>query len=90
MVWYAHLFQNFPQFVVIHMVKGFSIVNEAETDVFFWNSFAFFYDQMDFGNLISSSTSFSKSSCASGSSYFLGHILLKSDLKDFKHFHARM
>ena len=59
MVWYSHLFKNFPQFVVIHTVKGFSIVNEAEVDVFlelFW----FFYDPMDVDNLISGFSAFSK------------------------------
>ena len=51
MVWYSHLFKNFPQIVVIHTVKGFSIVNEAEVEVFLWNSLAFFYDPMDIGNI---------------------------------------
>ena len=50
MVWYSQLFKNFPQFVVIHTVKGFSIVDEAEVDFFFFNSFDFFYDPMDVGN----------------------------------------
>ena len=60
-VWYFHLFQNFPQFVVIHTVKGYSIVNEAEVAVFLEFS-CFLYDLMDAGNLISSSSGFSKSS----------------------------
>ena len=60
-VWYSHLSQNFPQFVVIHIVKGFSIVNEAEVDVFLEPS-CFFHDLADVGNLISSSSAFSKSS----------------------------
>ena len=60
-VWYSHLFKNFPHFVVIHTIKGFSIVNEAEVDVFLELS-CFFYDPMDVGNLISSSSAFSKSS----------------------------
>ena len=60
MFWYSHLFQNFPQFVVIHTVKGFSIVNEAEVDVFL-GFLCFFYDPMDVGNLISGSSAFSKS-----------------------------
>ena len=51
MVWYSHLFKNFPQIVVIHTVKGFSIVNEAEVEVFLWNSLAFFNDPMDIGNI---------------------------------------
>ena len=61
MVWHFHLFQNFPQFVVIHTAKGFSIVNEAEVNVFLEFS-CFFYDPMDVGNLISGSSAFSKSS----------------------------
>jgi len=60
-VWYSHLFKNFPQFVVIHTVKGLSIVNEAEVDVFLEFS-SFFYDPADVGNLISDSSAFSKSS----------------------------
>ena len=59
-VWYSHLFKNFPQFVVIHTVKGFSIVNEAEVDVFLEFS-CFFYDPLAVGNLISGSSAFSKS-----------------------------
>ena len=59
-VWYSHLFKNFPQFVVIHTVKGFSIVNEAEVDVFLKFS-CFFYDPLAVGNLISGSSAFSKS-----------------------------
>ena len=61
MVWYSHLFQNFPQFIVIHTVKGFGIVNKAEMDVFLELSW-FFDDPVDFGNLISGSSAFSKSS----------------------------
>ena len=61
MVWYSHLFQNFPQFVVIHTVKGFGIVNITEVDVFLELS-CFFDDLTDIGNLISSSSAFSKSS----------------------------
>ena len=60
-LWYSHLFKNFPQFVVIHIVKGFSIVNEAEVDVFLEFS-CFFYDPVDVGNVISGSDAFSKSS----------------------------
>ena len=58
-VWYSHLFQNFPQFIVIHTVKGFGIVNKAEIDVFLELS-CFFDDPADIGNLISSSSAFSK------------------------------
>ena len=61
MVWYSHLLKNFPQFVVIHTVKGFNIVNEAEVDVFLELS-CFFDDPTDVGNLISGSSAFSKSS----------------------------
>ena len=60
-VWYSHLFQNFPQFVVIHRVKGFDIVNKAEIDVFMELS-RFFDDPLDVGNLISGSSAFSKTS----------------------------
>ena len=59
MVWYSHLFQNFPQFIVIHTVKGFGIVNKAEIDVFLELS-CFFHDPADVGNLISDSSAFSK------------------------------
>ena len=61
MVWYSHLFKNVPQFVVIHIIKGFSIVDEAEIDVFLESS-CFFDDPVDVGNLISVSSAFSKSS----------------------------
>ena len=61
MVWYAHLFQNFPQFIVIHTVKGFGIVNKAEIDVFLGLS-CFLHDAADVGNLISGFSAFSKTS----------------------------
>ena len=61
MVWYSHLFKNFPQFVVIHTVKGFSVVSEAEEDVFLEFS-CFFCDPVNVGNLVSGSSAFSKSS----------------------------
>ena len=61
MVWYSHLLQNFPQFIVIHTVKGFGTVNKAEVDVFLELS-CFFNDPVDVGNLISGSSAFSKSS----------------------------
>ena len=61
MLWYSHLFKNIPHFVVIHTVKGFSVVNEEEEDVFLAIS-CFFYDPMDVDNLISGSSVFSKSS----------------------------
>ena len=74
MVWYSHLFKNFQQFVVIYTVKGFSIVNEAEEDVFLEFS-SFFYDPMDVGNFISGSSAFSKSSLNIWK--FMFHVLLK-------------
>ena len=80
MTWYLSLFKNFPQFVVIHKVKGFYIINEAEIDVFLEFSY-FFYDPTDIGNLISGSSTFSKSSLNVWK--FLVHILLKPSLKDF-------
>ena len=73
-VWYSHLFNNFPQFVVIHIVKGFSIVNKAEVYVFL-ELCCFFYDPMDVGNLISGSSAFSKTSL--NIRKFTVHILLK-------------
>ena len=69
MVWHSHLFKNFSQFIVIHTGKDFSIVNEAEVDVFLELP-CFFYDSVDAGNLISGSSVFSKSSYTSGSSQF--------------------
>ena len=87
MIWYSHLLQNFPQFVVIHTVKGFSIVNEAEVDVLL--EFSCFFDNlMDGHNLISGSSAFSKSSFYIWK--FSVHILLKPNLNDFEHYHASM
>ena len=85
--WYYHLFKNFPQFVVIHTVKGFSIVNEAEVAVFL-EFFCIFYDPTDVGNLISGSSAFSKSSLYIWK--FSVHILLKPSLKYFEHYLASM
>ena len=85
MVWYSHLLKNFPQFFVIHTVKGFSAVNQA--DVFLKFS-CFFSDPTDVGNLTSSSSVFSKSRF-----YILKfsvHVLLKPSLKDFEHYLASM
>ena len=79
MVWYAHLFQNFPQFIVIHTVKGFGIVNKAEIDVFLELS-CFFDDPATVGNLISGSSAFSKPSLYIWR--FLVYILLRPSLKD--------
>ena len=83
MVWYSHLLKNFPQFVVIHTVKGFGIVNEAEVDVFLELS-CFFKDPADVGNLISGSSAFSKSSLDIWK--FTVHILLKPGLENFEHY----
>ena len=87
MVWYSHLFKNFPQFIVIHTVKGFGIVNKAEIDVFLELS-CFFDDPTDVGNLISSSSAFSKSSLSNWN--FMVHVLLKPDLDNFGHYVASM
>ena len=80
-VWYSHLFQNFPQFIVIHTVKGFGIVNKVEIDVFLELS-TFFYDLVDVGNLISGSSAFSKTSL--NIRKFMVHILLKPGLENFE------
>ena len=82
-VWHSHLLKNFPQFVVIHTVKGFGIVNKAEIDVFLELS-CFFHDPMDVGNLISGSSAFSKSSLNIWK--FTVHILLKPGLENFEHY----
>ena len=86
-VWYSHLFKNFPQFIVIHTVKGFGIVKEAEIDVFLEFS-CFLYDLTDVGNLISSSSAFSKSSLNIWN--FSVHILLKPGLENFEHYFTSM
>ena len=83
MVWYSHLFKNFPQFVVIHIVKGFSVVNE--TDVFLEFP-SFLYDPVNVGNLISGSSAFSKPGLYIWR--FSVHITLKPCLKDFEYFLA--
>ena len=85
MVWYSHLFQNFPQFIVIHTVKGFGIVNKPEVDIFLELS-CFFADPMDVGNLISGSSAFSKSSLNIWK--FTVHMLLKPGLENFEHYFA--
>ena len=87
MIGYSHLFKNFPWFVVIHTVKGFSVVNKAEVDVFLEFS-CFFYDPTDVGNLISSLSAFSKSSLNIWK--FLGNVLLKPGLKNFEHYFTSM
>ena len=85
MVWYSHLFKNFPQFVVIHTVKGLGIVNKAEVSVFLELS-CFSHDPTDVGNFISDSSSFSKSSLNIWN--FTVHILLKPGLENFEHYFA--
>ena len=87
MAWYSHVFKNFPQFVVIHRVKGFGIVNKVEVDVFL-EHFCFFSDLMDVGNLISGSSAFSKSSLNIWKFSVL--ILFKPSLKDFEYYFACM
>ena len=87
MVWYAHLLNNFPRFVVIHTVKVFGIVNKAEVDVFLGLS-RFFNDQTDVDNLISGSSAFSKSNLNIWK--FTAHILLKAGLENFEHYFASM
>ena len=86
MVWYSHILKNFPQFVVIHTVKGFHVVNKAERDSFL-ELLYFFYDPTDVGNLISGSSAFSKSSLNIWK--FMVHVLLKPDLENFKHYYLR-
>ena len=87
MVWYFHLFQNFPQFIVIHAVKGFGIVNKAEVDAFMELS-CLFDDPADVGNLISGSSAFSKSSL--NIQKFMVHIQLKPGLENFEYYFTSM
>ena len=82
MIWYSHVFKNFPQFVVIHTVKGFSIVNEAEIDIYLEFS-CFFYDPMNVGSLISGFSAFYKSSLYTWK--FSIPVLLMPSLEDFEH-----
>ena len=84
-VWYSHLLKNFPHFVVIHIVKGFGVVNKAETDVFLEVS-CFFDDTTDVGYLLSGSSAFSKSSLNIWK--FTVHVLLKTGLENFEHYFA--
>ena len=87
MVRYSHLLKNFPQFIVIHTVKGFGVVNKAEVDVLLELS-CFFDDPADVGNLISGSSAFSKSSLNIWR--FMVHIQLKPGLENFEHYFASM
>ena len=83
MVWYSHILKNIPQFVVLHTVKGFGIVNKEKIDVLLELS-CFFDDPMDVGNLISGSSAFSKTSL--NIRKFTAHVLLKPGLKNFEHY----
>ena len=85
MVWYSYLLKNFPEFVVVHTIKGFGIVNKAEVDIFL-ELFCIFDDPMDVGNLISGSFAFSKSSLNVWK--FTVHVLLKPGLDNFEHYFA--
>ena len=87
MVWYSHLLKNFPEFVVIHTVKGFGIVNKAEIDAFLELS-CFFHDPVDVGNLISGASAFSKSSLNIWK--FTVYVLLKPALENFEHYFTSM
>ena len=86
-VWYSHLFQSFPQYIMIHIVKGFGIVNKAEIDVFLELS-CFFDDPADVDNLICGSSAFSKSSLNIWK--FMVHVLLKPGLENFEHYFTSM
>ena len=85
MVWHFHLFQNFPQFIVIHTVKGFGLVNKAEIDVFLELS-CFFDDPGDVDHLISASSASSTTSLNMWK--FMAHVLLKPGLENFEHYSA--
>ena len=87
MVWYSHLFKNFTQFLVLHTVKDFGVVNKAKVDVFLELSSSF-NNPVDVGNLISGSSAFSKSSLNIWK--FMVHILLKPDLENFEYYFASM
>ena len=87
MVWYSHLLKNFPQFIVIHTVKGFGVINKAEVEVFL-ELFCFFDDPEDVGNLISGSSAFSKTGLNIWK--FAVHVLLELGLENFEHYFAIM
>ena len=87
MVWYSHLFQNFPQFTVIHTVRGFGVVNKAEIDDFLELS-CFFDNPVDVGNLISGSSAFLKTNLNIWK--FLVQVLLKPGLENFEHYLTSM
>ena len=88
MVWYSHLLKNFPQFAVVHTVKSFGIVNEAEIDVF-PELCCFFDDPTDVGTLISGSSAFSKFSCLNIWE-FMVHVLLTLGLENLEHYFDRV
>ena len=85
MVWYSHLLQNFPQFIVINTVKGFGIVNKAEIEL---ELPCLFDDPVDVGSLISDSSAFSKTILNIWK--FMVHVLLKPDLENFEHYSTSM
>ena len=87
MIWYSHHFQNLPQFIVTHTVKGFGIADKAEIDVFL-ELFSLFFDPADVGNLVSGSSAFSKTSLKFWK--FTVHILLKPGLENFEHYFTSM
>ena len=87
MVSFSHLLKNFPQYVVIHTVKGFGVVNKAKVDVFLIFS-CFFYDPVDVGSLVSGSSAFSKSSLNIWK--LMVHVLLKPDLENFEQYFSRV
>ena len=87
MIWYSHLLKNLSQFVVIHIVKGFGVVNKAEIDVFLEFS-CFLHDPVDLGNVISGSSDFSKTSWNIWK--FTVHVLLKPGLENFEHYFTSM
>ena len=87
MVWYSQLLKNFPEFVVVHTVKGFGIVNKAELDIFLELS-CFFDDSVDVGNLISGSSAFSKSNL--NICKFTVYVMLKPGLENFEHYFTSM
>ena len=87
MVWYSHLFKNFPPFIVIHTVKGFGVVNKTEVD-FFLELFCFFDDLTYLGNLISGSSAFSKTTLSVW--MFMVHVLKKPGLENFEHYFTSM